>query len=151
MEWTAGDRLALWIVLSCCVCALALVLATGYRMRMTPGERERRRRLKLNVLGRMSDAIVTDAQDNTLYFSYSISGVAYHASQDVGMFRHVLPDALALAIGPVTIKYLPRNPANSIVICEQWSGLRIRAEALAAGAVVSAPHSDGVSAGAAGT
>jgi len=24
------------------------------------------------------------------------------------------------------MKYDPRNPANSIVLCEQWSGLRTR-------------------------
>jgi hypothetical protein len=27
-------------------------------------------------------------------------------------------------IGPVSVKYDPRNPANSIVISEQWNGLR---------------------------
>ena len=30
----------------------------------------------------------------------------------------------AITFGPATVKYSPRNPANSIVICEEWSGLR---------------------------
>jgi hypothetical protein len=149
MEWTSGDRLALLSTLACLLAALALMIV--YRMKMTPPERERRRRLKLNLLGRMGDAIVTDAHDNTLYFSYTISGVAYHASQDVAMLRHLLPDALSLVIGAATIKYLPRNPANSIVICEQWSGLRIRADALAAGGVASTVAGGGEPARAAGT
>jgi len=28
------------------------------------------------------------------------------------------------AISPVAVKYDPRNPANSIVIAEEWTGLR---------------------------
>jgi hypothetical protein len=28
-------------------------------------------------------------------------------------------------IGPASLKYAPRNPANSILICERWSGLRV--------------------------
>ena len=31
------------------------------------------------------------------------------------------PDRL---IGVVSLKYSPKNPANSILICEEWSGLR---------------------------
>ena len=31
-------------------------------------------------------------------------------------------------VGPVTLKYSTRNPANSIIICEEWSGLRQRRE-----------------------
>jgi hypothetical protein len=26
-------------------------------------------------------------------------------------------------LGPALVKFDPRNPANSIVICEEWSGL----------------------------
>jgi hypothetical protein len=32
----------------------------------------------------------------------------------------------AALAGPAIVKYIPRNPANSIVICEEWSGLRAR-------------------------
>jgi hypothetical protein len=28
-------------------------------------------------------------------------------------------------LGPVSVKYDPRNPANSIVVSEEWSGLRL--------------------------
>ena len=35
-----------------------------------------------------------------------------------------LPEDPDRLIGPVYMKYTPRNPANSIIVCEQWSGLR---------------------------
>ena len=73
--------------------------------------------------------MVTDVQDETLYFSYSVSGVVYNTSQDISTLRAQLPAKIPLAVGPVTLKYLTRNPANSIVVCEQWSGLRMRASA----------------------
>ena len=129
MALTDAERLALLIVTACLLTVLAL--AVVYRIRMTPAERERRRRMRLNTLGRLGDGIVTDVQDDTLYFSYSISGVAYNASQDVSRLRPLLPPELSQAIGPVWIKYLSRNPANSMVICEQWSGIRSRAGAAA--------------------
>src|SRR3974390_33760 len=42
---------------------------------------------------------------------------------DVSALKEVLPSALS-AIGPVSVKYEARNPANSIVVSEQWSGVR---------------------------
>jgi len=36
----------------------------------------------------------------------------------------LLPADRMSMVGPASVKYDPRNPANSIVLCEQWSGLR---------------------------
>lgn len=96
------------------------------RVRVTPAEREHRRRLLVNRIGRMSDGMLTDAHEDTLYFSYSVRGVDYIASQDVGALRDHVPENRDALIGPVTLKYSPRNPANSILVCEEWSGLRTR-------------------------
>lgn len=108
----------------------ALVTAVGaavvFRARRGPAERERRRRLEVARRGRMRDGVVTDVVDNTIYFSYSVMGVEYAASQDVSGLRGYLPADLSAVIGPVTLKYLPANPANSIVACEEWCGLRAR-------------------------
>jgi hypothetical protein len=93
-------------------------------VRVTPAEREHRRRLLVNKIGRMSDGMLTDAHEDTLYFSYSVRGVDYIASQDVGALRDHLPEDRDALIGLVTLKYSPRNPANSILVCEEWSGLR---------------------------
>ncbi len=108
----------------------ALVAVSGavvvLRARQGPAERERRRRLEVARRGRMSDGLVTDVVEDTIYFSYTVMGVEYAASQDVSGLRGRLPADLAAVIGPVTLKYLPANPANSIVACEEWCGLRAR-------------------------
>jgi hypothetical protein len=108
----------------------ALVATTGIvvvlRARQGPAERERRRRLEVARRGRMRDGVVTDVVQDTIYFSYSVMGVEYAASQDVSGLRERLPADLAAVIGPVMLKYLPANPANSIVACEEWCGLRAR-------------------------
>ncbi|MCC6586874.1 MAG: hypothetical protein IT168_09300 [Bryobacterales bacterium] len=107
---------------------LALLLVLTFRLRVTPAEKERRRRTRINLLGRMGDGMLTDVQGDTLYYSYSVHGVDYTASQDITAVRALVPGDAALIIGPVTLKYLVRNPANSIIVCENWSGLRIRKE-----------------------
>jgi hypothetical protein len=109
--------------------ALALLLiAAGLWLlvnsRQTVAERERRRRLAVNRTGRMGDATIIDVRDCTLFYSYEVRGVAYTTSQDASEFKHLLPPPNSGLVGPAAIKYSSRNPANSIVICEEWSGLR---------------------------
>jgi hypothetical protein len=95
------------------------------RFRRTPAERERRRRLAVNMRGRLGDATVTDIDGDTIYYSYTVSGVSYTTSQDISQIRDLIHTDLERVIGgPVSIKYFPRIPANSIVVCEEWSGLR---------------------------
>lgn len=114
---------------------LAAVAAVGiggtvlilWRARRDPNERERRRRLAIDRLGRMGDAIVTDVSGDTVYYSYTFRGVEYATSQDVSALRDLLPENLETLIGPVTIKVLPDNPCNSILACETWTGMRVRA------------------------
>ena len=65
--------------------------------------------------GRLGDALVTEAEENLLYYSYSIRGVQYTASQDVSSLRDRLPEDLGRVVGPATMKYTPANPANSIL------------------------------------
>lgn len=93
-------------------------------MRSNPEKRERKRRLDLHQHGRLGDALVTEATDAMLYYSYSVRGVQYEASQDVSGLRNLLPPEPERIFGPASLKYSPRNPGNSILICEEWSGLR---------------------------
>jgi hypothetical protein len=95
-----------------------------FHVRRDPKERERRRRLTVHQYGRLGDAMITEVIDDTLYYSYSIRGVVYTASQDISQLKEVLPEDPERLIGPATLKYTPRNPANSIVVCEKWSGVR---------------------------
>ena len=114
------------------VIAAALVavgLAILFRIRRKPKDKEMRRRLSVNQYGRLGDATITEVQDNTIFYSYSVRGVTYTASQDISQLREQIPNELEKLIGPVSLKYSPRNPANSIIICETWSGLRAKPSA----------------------
>ncbi|HYV63668.1 MAG TPA: hypothetical protein VE958_13385 [Bryobacteraceae bacterium] len=93
-------------------------------MRANPEKRERKRRLELHRHGRLGDALITEATDAMLYYSYSVRGVQYEASQDLNGLRHLLPTEPERLIGPASLKYSSKNPGNSILICEEWSGLR---------------------------
>jgi hypothetical protein len=93
-------------------------------MQTNPEKRERKRRLELHRHGRLGDALITEATEDMLYYSYSVRGVQYEASQDLSGLRHLLPIEPERLIGPASLKYSSKNPGNSILICEEWSGLR---------------------------
>jgi hypothetical protein len=112
---------------------LLLVLAmVVMRARRSPAEREKRRRKHVYSMGRMGDGMCTDVSGDVIYYSYSVNGVDYNTSQDVSALRNLVPADGSLIIGPVTFKYLAREPGNSIVVCEEWSGLRIRSRTIVA-------------------
>ncbi|HVV73075.1 MAG TPA: hypothetical protein VHI52_16500 [Verrucomicrobiae bacterium] len=94
------------------------------RSRITPAEWERRRRSALVATGKMGDANIVDVRDELLVYSYEVRGVEYTASQDVSMLKEYLPEDLSSAIGPIYVRYDAQNPANSIILAEEWSGLR---------------------------
>ena len=106
---------------------VAIAAALGYRAwkasRVTPEERERQRRTLLAAAGKMGDAMLVELRGNNLFYSYLVRGVEYTACQEVSSLIERLPDDLS-SVGAVSVKYDPRNPANSIVVAEQWSGLR---------------------------
>lgn len=114
--------LGLLLVLS----AILFILAFWIIMqtRRDPRDRERRRRATVNQYGRLGDALITEVLADTIFYSYSLSGVVYTASQDISEVKEMLPDDHERLVGPVGLKYITRNPANSIIVCEQWSGLR---------------------------
>jgi len=110
--------------------AFTIVLAAGavarryFRRRPTPNELEQLRRITIHKSGKMGDGEIIDIAGALIVYSYSVAGVSYTASQDITELQTALPlDPLAM-IGPVSIKFNPRNPANSIVMCEEWSGVR---------------------------
>jgi hypothetical protein len=112
-------------VVAAAIALLALGIFVLIRRRQGPKDKEMRRRLSVNLHGRLGDATITDVLDDTLYYSYSVGGVSYTASQDVSQLRELMPPDPNRLIGrPASLKYSPRNPANSIIVCEDWSGLR---------------------------
>lgn len=74
----------------------------------------------------MGDGYITDVSEDAVYYTYSVHGVEYAASQEIAPIRDLLPEDLNTLIGPVTLKFLPTNPCNSIVVAEEWLGLRAR-------------------------
>lgn len=111
------------------VALIALGFLILFRIGRKPKDKEMRRRLSVNLHGRLGDATITEVQDDTIFYSYSVGGVMYTASQDVAQLRSQVPSDLERLIGPASLKYSPRNPANSIIVCEQWSGLRAKPSA----------------------
>ena len=119
------------------VAALAALFVAGlvwwrHRRRLSPAEREQARRLAVNSSGRLTEGVLIDdpsAQSPSLnpelvFYRYRASGMEYTAAQDVSSLSDRIP-AASYRPGTVTaVKYDPRKPSNSIVVCEQWSGLR---------------------------
>ena len=104
---------------------IALAIYIVLRVHGTPEKRERRRRLAINRTGRLGDALITEVSETTIYYCYSLRGVQYTASQDVSTLLDRLPPEHEKLIGVASMKYAPNNPYNSILICEEWSGLRV--------------------------
>ncbi|MGO9436341.1 MAG: hypothetical protein ACLPH3_24755 [Terracidiphilus sp.] len=103
------------------------------RRRPTPEEIERARRLNLALTGRLVDGMLLDVRPlpiedgrtlTMLEYSYRIGGVEYECSQDVTALRDVVDPAEVRAGFPCSVRYLPGSPQNSIVVGEEWSGLR---------------------------
>jgi hypothetical protein len=126
-----------WVIAAAAVLG-AVLLALGlwmvFRKRPTAEELERARRLLLAHSGRLVDGMLldvceVDAEDGRtltmLLYSYRIGGVDYESSQDITDMSGVV-DALQVRAGfPCSARYQPGNPQNSIVVAEEWSGLRV--------------------------
>jgi hypothetical protein len=115
------------------------------RRKPTAEEIERERRELLARSGRITDGtimdtMITEARNTSeistqadrsiptpqiIVYNYRIAGVTYECAQDVtALAEHVHGIRTDL---PVQVRYLPQNPANSIVVAESWSGLRLSA------------------------
>jgi hypothetical protein len=116
------------VITAALFCVLMVLLAVigaraWRRSRVSPVERERRRRLWLVSHGKMGDSNLLEIHEGILVYSYDVRGVEYTASQDVSTLNAFLPDDVA-SLGHVLVRYDPRNPANSIVLSEEWNGLQ---------------------------
>jgi len=113
------------------------VLATYAFLRRKPktaDELERSRRAWLESTGRITDGTVIDVQElplasdhhaaTMLIYKYDVAGVSYECSQDVTYLRHWI-NLHSCRLGlPTSVKYDPQNPGNSLVVSENWMGLR---------------------------
>ncbi|HKF48824.1 MAG TPA: hypothetical protein VKB38_15805 [Terracidiphilus sp.] len=114
-----GAALAAWLV---------------FRRRPTPEEIEHTRRQFLTQSGRIVDGTLLDVTElpgedghalTMLIYEYRIGGVDYECSQDITRLGHVVTVAHVRAGFPCSVRYQPGTPQNSIVVAENWSGLRV--------------------------
>ena len=106
------------------------VIAAGIfivlRIRRKPKDKEKLRRLEVNQNGRLGDATITDISEDAIFYEYFVGGLTYSSSQDISQLREMIPaDSHRLIGRPASLKYSVQNPANSILLCEDWSGLRL--------------------------
>ncbi len=115
------------------------VVAVGFALisrksRRSPDQKERDRRERISLGGRITDGTVIDVHEveatdtnpeaQLIVYQYDVAGVSYECSQDVTWLRHLV-DLHSCRLGvPASVKYDPQNPGNSIVIAENWTGLR---------------------------
>jgi len=129
---------------------ITLIAYAFFRPTVDPEEAERKRRLHLNQIGRIAEGQVVELAEHQaeprpaargmfgakkqpladkrprhlVSYSYAISGVTYHTAQDItGLESQVRMERL-VAGQPTSIKYDPSNPVDSILVADDWSGLR---------------------------
>jgi hypothetical protein len=132
------------------ILAIVMLVYAFRRPRVNPEEAERKRRLHLNHIGRIAEGQVVELNEQPappveeprgllgsrsrplpdlrprylVSYSYSISGVTYHTAQDItGLESQVRFDRL-MAGQQASVKYDPSNPSDSILVADDWSGLR---------------------------
>ncbi len=131
--------------------ALAMIAYAFVRPAVNPDEEERKRRLHLNLIGRIAEGQVVEllpeqeappvGESRKLFgsrprplansrprqlvsYSYAISGVTYQTAQDItGLESQVRVERL-VAGHPASVKYDPSNPSDSILVADDWSGIR---------------------------
>ncbi|HTT32212.1 MAG TPA: hypothetical protein VMH48_01305 [Methylomirabilota bacterium] len=132
------------------IAAVAMIVYAFLRPTVDQETEERRRRLHLNQIGRIAEGQVVELVEHPpeskkvrkglfaanarpladmrprhlVSYSYAISGVTYHTAQDItGLESQVRLERLVPG-QPASIKYDPSNPVDSILVADDWSGLR---------------------------
>ena len=97
----------------------------------SPEELERLRRLDINRRGRIAASHVVDLIESgraensprLIVYQYEVAGVTYEVAQDVSMLPQIFASAHGLGGQTASVKYDPKRPTNSIIACEDWSGI----------------------------
>ena len=141
------------LVLAVAGAAVAGIGMVGYaffRPAVNAEEMERKRRLHLNQIGRIAEGQVVELSEHPplapaprkgffgssakplpdtrprhlVSYSYAISGVTYHTAQDITGLEGQIRFERLVAGQPASVKYDTANPTDSIIVADDWSGLR---------------------------
>jgi len=96
-----------------------------------PAEIERLRRLEVNRRGRISAGRILDFVESKaeasparlLVYQYEVAGVTYEAAQDITRLPRIAAVAAYMPGQTISVKFDPKLPTNSIIACEEWSGI----------------------------
>ncbi len=132
------------------IAAAAMIAYAFFRPTEAPEDVERKRRLHLNQIGRIAEGQVVELAEHPpappapnrrvfgsrarpladtgprhlVSYSYAISGVTYHTAQDITGLEGQIRFERLVTGQPASIKYDPANPSDSILVADDWSGLR---------------------------
>lgn len=118
------------------LCAGGVVAWLKMRKHPTEEELERQRRQYLVKAGRIMDGTILDISEvepgegepaeglHLILYKYELAGVVYECSQDVTHLRDFVNLHECRLSFPCSVRYDPRQPGNSVVVAENWSGLR---------------------------
>ena len=135
IAWPQWAEVAAAFFVVVAIAIAAVVFLTGkWRSENDPDEKERQRRVEVNRNGRITSGEVVDIIDEELapngarrrflHYRYSVGAVDFAACQDVTLISERIGDDPRGIVGAVAVKYHNKNPYNSIIVCESWSGLR---------------------------
>jgi len=132
------------------VAAVAMIGYAFFRPAVSPEDEERKRRLHLNQIGRIAEGQIVELVErppesketrkglfgasarplkdmrprHLVSYSYLISGVTYQTAQDITGLESQIRLERLVAGQPASIKYDASNPSDSILVADDWSGLR---------------------------
>lgn len=134
------------------VAAIGIAAYVLTRKRPTAEEIERERRNLIARTGRITDGTIMDTMvseadspdavpngspdapaqpevtvptPRIIVYNYRIAGVTYECAQDVTTLAEYVRGIRSDL--PIQVRYAPKNPGNSIVVADSWSGLRLTA------------------------
>jgi hypothetical protein len=135
-DFSLRDPEALGTIAAIALCVGGIIAYRALRKRPSEEELELLRRQELVQSGRILDGTILDISDvgphecgrpsgmQLIIYKYDVAGVSYECSQDVTNLRdHVNIYDCRLGF-PCSVRYDPHRPINSIVVAENWSGLR---------------------------
>ncbi|HTV81890.1 MAG TPA: DUF3592 domain-containing protein [Acidobacteriaceae bacterium] len=142
MSFSLRDSHVIGTLAAAVVCVGGAAAYLMLRRRPSEEELERERRAQLVRSGRIIDGTIMDiagtehgegartTEIRFIVYKYEIGGVEYECSQDVTTLRdRVRAEELRLSF-PCSVRYDVRRPENSIVVAENWSGLRVTAQSV---------------------